>query len=160
MTGNKAQGQQIEDTMSTAGKLIDSIISSNAILSPFLSFALAQLYGSIRSLQMQASSLIKIPIPAHAQIYYEVLATVSALDPLGAEDFYAENLNLTETKPFNANFEKFGMETSTFILCTGPFFYILAFVILYHFLKYLVQMCARKFNKYTFCRKIGVSTSV
>ena len=76
-----------------------------------------------------ASSLIAVPIPSHAVTYYVILATISSLDVFETENFYEENLSLRKTEPINGFFERNEMESSTFLLCSGPFFLILALIV-------------------------------
>ena len=156
MTADQKTGEAIKDTMQNVKMLVNSALTSNAVMSPVVSFAMQQMYGSVRGIQMQsASSLIAVPIPSHAVTYYVILATISSLDIFKTEKFYEENLPLRKTEPINGFFERNEMETSTFLLCSGPFFIVLMIIIGWHILKNIAYQSTRPFKKCGCCLKLG-----
>ena len=84
------------------------------------------MFGSLRDIQLQsACSLIQVPIPPHATIYYTIFADIASMDLFETENWLEENFEYKEKDPFNEFFDRYGMGSSTMMLCSGPFFVIL-----------------------------------
>lgn len=94
-------------------------------------------------------------MPANAAAYYIVLAQLADMDPADGSKFF-EKLGLKETKPPVAAWEHFGIDSSSFFLLSGPIFVILAFILAFAILNYVLARIAAKFPRIKTCRRIGI----
>ena len=84
---------------------------------------------------------------------------MASLDLFETEEFYENNFEFRKTEPLNDNFARYEMDSSTFLLCSGPFFLVLTTIYVWHLLKRIIYCLAYCFTfcfpKSIFCRKFG-----
>jgi hypothetical protein len=93
------------------------------LLMMILSVGAAELWGSIRALQvMLVSSLVVFMRPVNLTLFLIICVKFSGFDLFDGSGFYEENLSFVETQPLNDSFEFYGIETKIMLINSGSYF--------------------------------------
>jgi len=80
----------------------------------------------------------------------------SKMDIFSGEAIFTAMFSFRETPPFTESIEAMGFETMNLMLNSGSFFVILVGVIVWMFIKFVVNEICKKFYRYEKARDIGV----
>ena len=97
----------------TAEKPAKTVFFTSLIVATLFNLSLQFLWGGVNALQIIAHlPLNNVNFPNNAFIFFQFLAEVVSFDLFAPTDHI--DFGLTETQPFNENYEELGYESSNF----------------------------------------------
>jgi hypothetical protein len=118
-----------------------SIAGGNSLAAFALQISMQALYGTLRTMQMITfPSLLRVPFQPHTSLFFQITIEFAQADIFDGQGYYKEWFTFVETPSLNDKFSEMGIQTSTFILNSGSFFFFAALYILQHCLKKCANM--------------------
>lgn len=112
----------------------------------------------IRSMRfMILSLLILVPLPSHAQQFFEGCMSMAQLDVFNGKQVYSSSLDIVEILPLNDRFDSMAVDNMNFLVNTNSTFLFFLAILAYNLLFLLVELVARMMARFTACRRVGMS---
>ena len=101
-------------------------------------------------------SLIKVGLPAYAQVFFEATILFANMDVFSGESFFEKNFVFMETDPLNERFEQMGMDSKNFIMNSGSYFILLLLIYVSFYGKRFVNWVCTKYPEHWWVRWIAI----
>jgi hypothetical protein len=133
------------------------VSSGNFIISQLLACSMQQLWSMIRAMQtIIITSIIEIPMPAHAMLFMKSAMTIAQIDVLDGAALYKKTFDFKQTECLTPNYEQFGIGDKNFIMNSGSYFlFIIAFFVI-NFTMFVINKIVVKNAHRPMCRRIGM----
>lgn len=119
----------INPVIQRLSQVFDAVLVQSGIFAILIKASVHRFWGMVRNVQVITfSTLVMVPLPAHAFNYFAQMFYLAKLDILNTHYFTSMWFDFKDTEAVNANFKIYSIVDSNFVHHSGSFFWIFGLI--------------------------------